>query len=343
MTVRLDAALAETYATVALASVRREYPYAMQRLMRSADDRPLPAEAHPMFHGSYDWHSSVHMHASLLRLVQLAPELPSRAAIEAHVDARFVGEHAAHELAHLALNPTFERPYGWAWLMRLDDTLAESPIAAAPRWRAVLAPLVATVRARWLAHLAGPNAAPNAHRAGTHTNSAFAMRFALAHARRNGDAAFADALVDAARRWFVADRRYPARYEPSGNDFLSPGLCAATLLADTLSPTAFRLWWRGYEPPEDELAHWLKPVAVGPRDDAQLVHADGLNLSRAWCLGLLAAHVPARRDAFRAAREAHLAAALPHVTGGDFVATHWLVSFALLALVEGPGESPDAG
>jgi hypothetical protein len=109
-----------------------------------------------------------------------------------------------------------------------------------------LAPLVARVRSRWLHHLA---VAPHPHRAGTHTNSAFAMRFALAHARRNADAAFADALVDAARRWFVGDRRYPVRYEPSANDFLSPGLCTAALLAETLSPTAFRLWWRGYEPP----------------------------------------------------------------------------------------------
>lgn len=332
----LDAPLAEAYAACALESVRRDYPYAMQRTVRGPDDRPTPAEAHPVFHGSYDWHSSVHMHASLLRLVERVPDLAARTDVEAHCAARFTPEHVAVELAHVALNPAFERPYGWAWLLRLDDTLAASPIEAAPRWRAALAPLVAAVRARWLAHLAGPQAAPHPHRAGTHTNSAFAMRFALAHARRHGDAAFEGALVETARRWFVADRRYPARYEPSGNDFLSPGLAVAALLAETLSQPAFRLWWRGYEPPAEELALWLAPVAVGPRDDPQLVHNDGLNLSRAWHLGLLARHVPQRREAFLAARDAHLAAALPHVTGGHFVATHWLVSFALLALVESP-------
>ena len=344
MTTRLEPALATAYAACALESVRRDYPYAMQRRMRSDDDRPTPAEAHPVFRGSYDWHSSVHMHVSLLWLVRLVAELPARDEIAAHLGERFTLGNAERELAHLHAEPTFERPYGWAWLLRLDDELAQSPLGEAPRWREALAPLVALVRARWLEHLSGPRAAPHPHRAGTHTNSAFAMRFALAHARRNGDAPFADALVDAARRWFVADRRYPARYEPSANDFLSPGLCTAALLAETLSPAAFRLWWRGYEPPADELALWQAPVAVGPRDDAQLVHADGLNLSRAWCLGLLAAHVPARRAAFLAARDAHLEAALPHVTGGDFVATHWLVSFALLALVESPeGSRAGAG
>jgi hypothetical protein len=229
------------------------------------------------------------------------------------------------ERAHLEAHPTFERPYGWAWLLRLHDELD----AFQPARATVLDPLVALVRRRWIAHLAE---APAPQRTGLHGNSAFAMTLALEHARRRGDAAFEDALVGAARRWYHGDRRCPADYEPSANDFLSPGLCAAVLMQRVLPIDAFDAWWRAYRPEPPALARWLTPAVVGSRHDAQLVHADGLNLSRAWCLGRLAATLPDERERFGAARIAHLDAALPHVVGGDFVASHWLVSFALLAL-----------
>ena len=152
-------------------------------------------------------------------------------------------------------------------------------------------------------------------------------------------------LRDTARCWFGLDRRYPAHYEPSGNDFLSGGLCEAMLMAEVetaddagsvghvgIDSNAFQQWWAQFSPTRAALAHWLQPVIVGSRTDSQLVHLDGLNLSRAWCLRSLAQRLPAHRARFDAAATRHLAAAFPHVTNGDFVATHWLVSFALLAL-----------
>jgi 3-hydroxyisobutyrate dehydrogenase len=324
---RLDAALASVYALSALRALATAYPYALQHTMHAADDRPRPEEAHPLFHGSWDWHSSVHMQASLVRILRDFPALPERGEIEAVFAARHRPEGIARELAYLQAHPGFERPYGWAWLLRLQDELD----ALWPARAAALEPLAALVRARWLAHLAQ---APHAQRAGVHANSAFAMTLALAHARRRGDDAFASALAAAARRWYGGDRRYPADYEPSANDFLSPGLCAAVLMQQVEGGEGFERWWRDYRPAPSAFARWLAPAAVASRTDGQLVHADGLNLSRAWCLGRLAAALPSERARLEAARRAHLAAALPHVTGGDFVATHWLVSFALLALAD---------
>jgi 3-hydroxyisobutyrate dehydrogenase len=321
----LDTALAARYADAALRALATPYPYALQHVAHGPGQPLLPAQAHPLFHGSYDWHSSVHMQASLVHLARRFPALPQRGAIEALLATRHCPDGVERERTHLEAHPTFERPYGWAWLLRLHDELD----ALAPARARLLDPLAALVRSHWIRHLAD---APSPQRTGLHGNSAFAMTLALEHARRRPDGDFDAALVAAARRWYGGDRRYPTAYEPSANDFLSPGLCAAVLMQRVLDAHAFRDWWHAYRPPHHALARWLAPAPVGSRLDAQLVHADGLNLSRAWCLGRLAAALPDERERFEAARIAHLDAALPHVVDGAFVATHWLVSFALLAL-----------
>ena len=169
-------------------------------------------------------------------------------------------------------------------------------------------------------------------RAGTHANSAFALLLARDYAGVVDDAALRKAIDAAAIAWFGADAAYPAAYEPSGTDFLSPGLCEAVLMQRVLG-ARFASWWTRFVPDDAGLARWDTPAVVADRTDGHLVHLDGLNLSRAWCLRTLAgaSGVPeALRERFARAAQAHWQAAWPHVTGGDFVATHWLVSFALL-------------
>ncbi len=321
-----------TFADCALRVVNQRYPYAAQHLQRSDDDCALPHQLHPIFHGSYDWHSSVHMHWSLLRLLQLKPALPRRVAIHRHFAARFTVANGRAELLYLRNNPGFERPYGWGWLLQLHSKLLAyaSEYAPARRWAASIAPAVKHVLESWQRFL------PLSHypqRAGTHANSAFSMILAIRYAREQGDVAMQRALSAAARRWFDSDRRYPAQYEPSGNDFLSAGLCEAMLMSEVKGRN-FVEWWNRFAPTAKSMATWMKPVIVGARSDGQLVHLDGLNLSRAWCLRRLALKLPQHRAAFNTAVSRHVEAALPHVTSGEFVATHWLVSFALLALTD---------
>ncbi|CAN5513058.1 DUF2891 domain-containing protein [soil metagenome] len=339
-------------ADCALEAVRRHYPHKLDHLILHEADQPLPTAIHPIFGGSYDWHSSVHMHWSLLRLIRLAPELASAAEIAAHFDAHFTPAHVATERAYAAEpdRSSFERPYGWAWLLKLQaeldlqadaieevadavDELAEAGGADAlagrvSAWADTLRPFSEDVAQRLTAFLRKSHYPV---RAGTHANSAFAMLLALDYAQAISDAALIDAIGDAANQWFAGDRRYPARYEPSGSDFLSAGLCEALLMRRVLG-AAFGDWWQGFAPASAELANWLQPAMVNDRLDAQLVHLDGLNLSRAWCLGALTeALPPGHASAFSTAAQQHFAAAWPHVTGGDFAATHWLVSFALLS------------
>lgn len=331
---------------VALANVTTEYPYHVVHLARSDDDVLAPRALYPAFHGSYDWHSCVHMHWSLARIHALAgecgdPALAStlQARIAAHLDVRLTATSIAGEVHYFESrgHAAFERPYGWAWLMLLGVEL-EALAQREPRahaWRAALAPLVRLLRARLLAWL------PRAEfptRAGTHGNTAFALVLAGSFARGcAGDDAADDellaALQTAARTWYGADMAYPAAYEPSGDDFLSGGLCEALACARLLPRTEFDAWWRRFQPDDAGLARWTIPVGVSDSIDPKIVHLAGLNLSRAWCWRELTAFLPREVRALAGtAAGAHLQSSLAAATSGDYVGTHWLASFALLAL-----------
>ncbi len=278
----LDAALASRFAKVALANVVREYPNKLDHLMVEPDDVRSPRELHPIFYGSYDWHSSVHMHWTLATLLDRFPALPEAGAIAALLDLQFTRERVDGELAYLARpsSASFERPYGWAWLLKLVaavESLATRDDRAIA-WRDRLQPLADAFVARTLAFL--PRAVHPA-RVGAHPNSAFALMLMLDYAAERGDAAFAEALRARALDWYAADRDYPVAYETASEDFLSNGLLEAALMRRVLDDRAgFARWWDGFVPDVARLAHWLRPIVPSDRTDARLAHLDGLNLSR---------------------------------------------------------------
>jgi len=325
---------ADALADCALAVLAQRFPHKLDHLILDESDRALPAQMHPVFDGCFDWHSSVHMHWSLLRLRALAPALANAGAIARRFDAHLRPELVARELDYLRTpgRGSFERPYGWAWLLKLQSELyvQADQDGATASWAAALRPLADEV-ARRLAAFVRQGRYPV--RAGTHANSAFALLLARDYAVVVADRPLLDAIDAAAVAWFGRDAAYPAAYEPSGTDFLSPGLCEAVLMQRVLGAD-FAPWWTRFAPGDEALGRWDTPAVVADRTDGHLVHLDGLNLSRAWCLRALAGAggVPAPvRERFARAAQAHWQAAWPHVTGGDFVATHWLVSFALLA------------
>lgn len=327
-------------AATALANVGTVYPFHLTHLARG-DEEILPPQAlHPVFHGAYDWHSCVHMHWTLARCLRLDPRGALAPSIAAHFDARLTPSAVAGECAYFAVpaRSTFERPYGWGWLLQLaaELDLLGTHLPEAARWRAALAPLAALVAERLLAWL------PRADfpvRAGTHGNSAFAMTLALPYARRR-DRALAAAIEARARRWYGGDVRYPADYEPGGDDFLSGGLCEALLMARVLPAEQWTAWWSAFEPAAAALDCWRTPVPVADPTDAKIVHLHGLNLSRAWCWRQLRPYLAPPRQATAAqAADAHQRVSLAAATEGDYVGTHWLASFALLAA---GGESGDA-
>lgn len=334
----LTSANAVRLARVALANLATEYPTKQDHVIGSHGDLRSSRELHPAFWGSFDWHSCVHMHWSLARLRRLVPALPARAAIDRAFDASFTGEAIAAECAYLErpLSASFERTYGWAWLLELVRELRADDDADARRWARTLAPLADAFVARWLAWL--PRAGYPI-RYGMHPNSAFGLALAIDYARASGEAELEEACIAKALAWFGDDEDAPAAWEPSGADFLSPALMEADLMRRVLPHDRYAGWLARFLPGLGGRApaSLFVPASVADRSDPQVVHLDGLNLSRAWCMRGIAhalapddARVPALEDAARR----HLAAGWEGVESGDYMGSHWLASFALLAMTE---------
>jgi hypothetical protein len=330
---RLTAELAERFATIALGHVGREFPNKLDQVLVGAGDLAAPRALHPMFYGSFDWHSAVHSHWLLARVLRRFADIRAAAAICDWLDQAFTQAKVAGELAYLDRPGAagFERPYGWAWLVMLQAELEAHETVAGRRWAAAMRPLAWAFEARFLAWL---SKATYPVRVGTHGSSAFALALAHRYAPFAADRAFGEVLRDAALRWFGADADVRP-LEPGGADFLSPTLMTAECMRLTLAPDAFATWFANYLPrlAQGEPATLFVPAIVSDRADGQIAHLDGLSLSRAWCFGHLAAAGPTARTRLEAAAEAHLAAALPHLCD-DYMGEHWLASFALLALDE---------
>ena len=328
---KLNPDLAEKFARLALGHVRRPYPYKLDQVLAGDEDVLAPRILHPIFHGSFDWHSCVHGYWLLASLHRQVADLPVGSEIISLFNEMLTPEKVAGELAYLQ-RPTsggFERPYGWAWLLMLAAELERHE--GAP-WAANLRPLAQAFAGRFKAFL--PKATYPI-RTGTHYNTAFALALAQEYAAQVGDRELADLIEATARRWYLDDAG-AAAWEPSGDDFLSPTLVEAECLRRLLPSAGFRLWFSRFLPEAAQRrpASLFTPASVSDRSDGKIAHLDGLNLSRAWCWRSIAASLapddPARPAALAAADE-HLAAGLEHVAG-DYMGEHWLATFALLAL-----------
>ncbi|MCK0112754.1 DUF2891 domain-containing protein [Ornithinimicrobium sp. F0845] len=318
--------------TVAVDVLNTPYPYVSGHVATGPDDTDItPQRLHPSFHGALDWHSSVHMQWSLVQLLGRRPEVPGAAsgreaqAARELLDARLTVEHLAVEAAYLRERPAFERPYGWAWAAMLG-----AAVRGEPAWSAAMAPLLDTIADHVLAWLPR-QAYPIRH--GKHQNDAFALLLLHSAYGELGREDVVAAVAARARDWFADDGPASTADEPSGSDFLSPALTEAALMQVVLAED-FVPWLEAFLPGLGEGAHQhlLEPPTVLDPTDGQCAHLLGLALSRAWQLRALATSLPGpRADILRQSADTQVAAVLPHVTDGDFMATHWLVSFLLLA------------
>jgi hypothetical protein len=318
---RLDTGLASHMASIALGHVRKEYPHKLDHVLLGDEDALPPRALHPIFYGSFDWHSCVHGWWTLLTLRRLFPKMPEASAIAELASDSFTPEKIRGELAYLdrPLSRGFERPYGWAWLLYLHLEASRQEES----WASELDPLARAFKERlgdYLQVLTYPI------RVGTHFNTAFALVLSLEWAERF-DPQLADAIRSRSLHWFGADRECQA-WEPGGDEFLSPALIEALCMARTHGDE-FPAWFRHFLPGvhQRQPATLFEPAIVSDRSDGKIAHLDGLNLSRAWCW---------RELGYPGHADEHLAAALPHIAG-DYMGEHWLASFALLALLTNGG------
>jgi len=324
---------AARFARLALDCVHKEYPNKIAHSLNSDADVKPPRELTPAFYGCYDWHSSVHGHWLLVRLMRLFPDAPFVAEARRAVGQSLTPANIQQEVKYLNADGrnTFERPYGLAWLLQLSAELKEWKDADARKWAAALAPLEQAVTARiasWLSKMDHPI------RTGEHNNTAFSMGLMLDYARISGNAEFGKLVESRTRDYYLKDRACPVAYEPSGEDFLSPCLAEADAVRRILPEAEFAAWLTAFLPALD-----FEPTHVVDPTDGKLYHLVGLNLSRAWMLNGIGSRLPAndpRRKSFAALSARLQAAGIEGITGEHYEGGHWLGSFAVY-LVSGRG------
>jgi hypothetical protein len=323
---QLTSDLADRFAGIALGHVTQEYPNKLDHVLTGPNDARTPRELHPVFYGSFDWHSCVHGYWLLAHVYRRFPAMPHAPAIRALFDTHLVPVQIAAECAYLDRPAAagFERPYGWAWLLKLAAELALHTSPESHAWSAALQPLAAIFAARFRRFLP---LATYPIRAGVHSNSAFALRLAMDYQ----DLELRALLTETARRWYAGDDDCQA-WEPGGDEFLSPALIEAECMRAALPRHEFVRWFAAFLPRLSQHlpAALFTPATVSDRGDGKIAHLDGLNLSRAWCWRALAEFTPDPDDVRRTA-QAHIDSSLPQV-GGDYMGAHWLASFAALAL-----------
>jgi hypothetical protein len=327
---------ASHFAALALKCVSREFPNKPEHVINNASEVKGPKALHPAFYGCYDWHSSVHGHWMLVRLLKTFPNLPESTQIRDALNANLTAENIQQEVAYMKQpnRQSFERTYGWAWALKLAEELHSWNDADGKRWSQNLQPLAQLLSQSYRTFLPKQT---YPIRTGVHPNTAFGLAFALDYAQTVGDNQLESLLDERSRSYFGNDADYPGAWEPGGEDFFSAALMEADLMRRVMKPREFATWFHRFFPgvTKGNPASLLQPAIVTDRTDPKLVHLDGLNLSRAWCMRSIAKALPETdpaRKLLSISADKHAAAALAHVASGDYAGEHWLASFAIYLL-----------
>ena len=327
---------ASHFAALALKCVTREFPNKPEHVINNASEVKGPKVLHPSFYGCYDWHSSVHGHWMLVRLLKTFPNLPESAQIREALNANLTAENIQQEVTYMKQpnRQSFERTYGWAWALKLAEELHSWNDADGKRWSKSLQPLAETLSNSYRTFLPKQT---YPIRTGVHPNTAFGLAFALDYAKTVGDSELESLLDERSRTYFAADADYPGAWEPGGEDFFSAALMEADLMRRVMKPQEFATWFHRFLPgvAKSNPAALLQPAIVTDRTDPKLVHLDGLNLSRAWSMRSIARALPEAdpaRKILSVSADKHASAALAHVASGDYAGEHWLASFAVFLL-----------
>jgi hypothetical protein len=323
---KLDLAQANRLASLPLSCIQQEYPNKMGAVYEKESDIGSPKAQHPAFYGCFDWHSAVHGHWVLIRLLKAFPDLDNKEEIRKQLNENLTVANIEAEMAYFNLNPytkSYERTYGWAWLLQLANELKSWDDVEGQKWYKNIEPLTSLIIEKYKTYLPKLN---YPIRVGEHTNTAFGLTFAWDYAQAVGDKELIALIEKRAKDFYLADANCPISWEPSGYDFLSPCLEEADLMRRVLPEAEFKTWFKAFLPSIE-----LVPATVSDRTDGKLVHLDGLNFSRAWCLYGIANQYPEYENLLKIADE-HLDFSLGNIVDGDYAGQHWLGSFALYAL-----------
>ncbi len=327
---------ASNFAQIALNCIQREYPNKLSHVMNDASEVQSPKELHPCFYGCFDWHSSVHGHWMLVKLLKSFPDIPENEKIRTALSQNLSKENILKEVEYLhqSNRASFERTYGWSWLLKLTAELYTWNDKQGSEWLENLQPLANAIEERYIFFL------PKQEfpiRRGVHPNTAFGISFALDYAMVAEREELKDLLLSRAKDYYMEDENSAAAWEPDGDDFLSPSLMEADLMSRVLPAEEFNNWFNKFLPgiEWERPENLLHPIPVSDRSDPKIVHLDGLNLSRAWCMFRISKTLPEnnpdKQILYQSAVE-HANATLPFIASGNYEGEHWLASFAVYML-----------
>jgi len=316
-----------------LACVNTEYPNKLGQTLASEADLKTPQELHPAFYGCFDWHSSVHAHWSLVRLLKEFPKLDKATEIKGVLQKSLSKENIQAEVAYFKVkhNDDYERTYGWAWLLKLDEELRTWDTDLGLELSKNMQPLTSLIASRFEEFLPKLN---YPIRVGEHSNTAFALSFAHDYAVTSKNDNFLAIIEKRAKDYYLKDDNCPFSWEPSGFDFLSPCLEEVDIMRKVLPKAAFDLWIQDFMPDLKNKNFELEPGEVSDRTDGKLVHIGGLNFSRAWVLYGLTNQYPEIYGHLRTVADNHVSSSFSNITADGYEGGHWLSSFALYALQE---------
>lgn len=319
---------ANKLATLPIDCITVEYPNKLGQTLKDSTQLKQPRELHPAFYGCFDWHSAVHGHWSLVKLLKEFPELENADDIKKLLLQNISKENIKNEVVYFEDNKTYERTYGWAWLLKLAEELYTWNDPFAKELESNLKPLANLIAEQYIEFL------PKLQypiRVGTHTNTAFGLYFALEYANATNNQKLKNAIVETASRFYSGDTNCPIKWEPSGYDFLSPCLEEAALMKDILDKKNYIIWLKEFLPQVFDTSYNLEPGIVSDRQDGHLVHLDGVNFSRAWCLFIISEEIEELNHLNTIAAK-HINYSLPNLIGDSYEGGHWLGSFAIYAL-----------
>ncbi len=326
----LNQAQAERLVDLPMHGINTEYPNKLSQVLSGPDELKSPKELHPAFYGCFDWHSSVHGHWTLVKLLKEFPNIEGREEIEKELLEHISKENILIEVEYFKLphEKSFERTYGWAWLLKLAEELHTWDNPLARELESNLQPLTDLIAQRFIEFLPKLN---YAIRVGTHVNTAFGMCFAYDYAVTVSNEELKNAVADRAKFFFLNDKNGPLSWEPNGADFLSPCLQEVNIMRRILPKEEFAQWLTGFLPQLSNPEFKWEPGIVSDRTDGHLVHLDGLNFSRAWCLYGIAKLLPEYNHLYAIADE-HINYSLPNVVGDSYEGSHWLGTFAIYSM-----------
>lgn len=319
--------MANKLSRLAFNCIDQEYPNKPGQVLGDDSDLKPPRVLRPAFYGCFDWHSAVHGHWTLVKLMKNFPNLDNTVAIREKINKNLTPDNIHTEISFWEgqHNKSFERTYGWAWLLKLQEELLTWDDPDAIKWASALKPMATMLEEKYVEFLPKLN---YPIRVGEHTNTAFGLSFAYDFAVSTGNKKFEMILKSRALDYYEKDTGCPLSWEPSGYDFLSPCLEEAQMMSKIMSEEEYRIWWNSFLPKFQDLN--LNPATSSDLTDGKLVHLVGLNLSRAWCMFDIGQKLD--NPYLTALAEKHINASIEDVVNGDYAGEHWLASFAVMAM-----------